>query len=75
MGSIIIAIIVLLFVGAILYAIYAMAGKAINGIPLALLGIGLLLILLLIGLWLFGFVGTSPILHRAMNAEPQSYIC
>lgn len=67
MGSIIISIIILLFVAGILYGVYCMAGKAVNGVPLALIGIGLLLILLLVGLWLFGALGSSPFKHAKLG--------
>lgn len=48
------SVIILLIVAAVFYFIYMMAGKAINGIPLAVVGIILLLVFLLAALQLFG---------------------
>lgn len=50
--NIILAIILLIFIGACLYGIYLLLGRVINGVPLAAAGIILILLFLLIGYYL-----------------------
>jgi drug/metabolite transporter (DMT)-like permease len=53
--NLIIAAIILIVVGAVLYGIYALLGRAVQGVPLIAAGIILLLIFLAVALYLFGY--------------------
>lgn len=46
-------IIILLLVALALWGVYMMAGRAVNGVPLAIIGIICILIVLAVGIWLF----------------------
>lgn len=48
------SLLILLVAAAVFYFIYMLAGKSINGVPLSVLGIVLLVVLLLLALHLFG---------------------
>jgi hypothetical protein len=66
----ILSTILLVITAAVLYGIYVVTGRAVNGVPLAVVGIILLLIFLGVAFYLFG--GIKSI--KVSNSEPGMFM-